>query len=82
MTKKESEQLVRLTERIDTFLDDQKDQNENFRTHIQKLYGESAENNKAVAVLSSKNKTQAGAISTAVSVITAYLVAKFGGGIN
>ena len=79
MTKKESEQLAILTERINSFLESQTEENNRFRNHIQKLYGESAENNKAVAVLASKAKTQSGMISTAVSVITAYIVAKFTG---
>jgi uncharacterized lipoprotein len=82
MTKKESEQLAILTERIDSFLHGQKKQNDELRAHVQKLYGETSDNRTAVAVLSSKNKTQAGAISTAVSVITAYIVAKFSGKIN
>lgn len=79
MTKKESEQLVVLTERIDSFLADQKDHNDNFRTHIQKLYGESAANNKAVAVLAANHKSHTGFISTGVAFVTAYLVAKFTG---
>ena len=79
MTQKESNQLILMTERLDTFLTTQKEQNEIFRNHIQKLYGESSENSKAVSVLAAKHKTQAGLISTACSVVTAYIVAKFSG---
>jgi hypothetical protein len=68
-----------MTERVDTFLATQKEHNEIFRNHIQKLHSESAENNKAVSVLAAKHKTEAGLISTACSVVTAYVVAKFSG---